>query len=163
MSLCRRPACGGRHGETSHKLTKLGGKLLSNKGGPSFLFLIPTWPLFWWWSRRHCSLLLFTLFPQIIINNHATHDATSHHPWIHIISEAGARLCLQICGRGWFWEARKICCSCCHHIDNTGGNVHITISIQQIDPCWYILIIIWISVGENLSYFYRKNSKLYKL
>ena len=52
------------------------------------------------------------------------------------------RLCLQICGRGWFWEARKICCSCCHHIDNTGGNVHLTRSIHQIDPCWYILIII---------------------
>ena len=30
------------------------------------------------------------------------------------------RLCLQICGRGWFWEARKICCRSCHHTDNTG-------------------------------------------
>ena len=66
------------------------------------------------------------------------------------------RLVVQICGRGWFWEARKICCSCCHHTDNTGRNVHIIRSIQQIDPCWYILIIIWLSMGENLFFFLPK-------
>ena len=48
----------------------------------------------------------------------------------------------EICDSGWFWEARKICCSCCRNTDNTGGNVHITRSLQQFDPCWYILIII---------------------
>ena len=66
--------------KTSHKLTKLGGKLLSNKGGPSFLFLLD---LCFALMVVQPTLALFTFtfhtFPQID-NNHVTYN---HHLGIH--------------------------------------------------------------------------------